>query len=93
MKNISNLLWMNEFVYGWCSIYKGAPFNLQFHPSNLIITKIKIDKDRNDLLKRKAAGIKSTKGKHSVDSTKKVDWDNAQKTFYSRIKPYLLYFP
>ena len=34
----------------------GNPVFVPIHPSNLVITKLKIDKDRADLLKRKAAG-------------------------------------
>merc|ERR1712174_108178 len=34
----------------------GATFPVGIHPSKVVITKLKLDKDRRDLLKRKKAG-------------------------------------
>eukprot|EP01015_Nassula_variabilis_P029907 TRINITY_DN64_c0_g1_i13.p1 TRINITY_DN64_c0_g1~~TRINITY_DN64_c0_g1_i13.p1 ORF type:complete len:166 (-),score=43.97 TRINITY_DN64_c0_g1_i13:122-619(-) len=49
----------------------GAPYQIPIHPSNVTITKLKIDKDRNDLLKRKAVkAIQKGKGeKYTVKDT------------------------
>ncbi|EGR31317.1 hypothetical protein IMG5_113160 [Ichthyophthirius multifiliis] len=40
----------------------GAPYQIPLSASQLVITKIKLDKCREDLLKRKAAGIAKQKG-------------------------------
>ena len=40
----------------------GQPINIPIHPSNVVITKLKIDKDRNELLARKERTL-STKNK------------------------------
>lgn len=39
----------------------GAQVFVGIHPSKVVITKLKIDNDRNALLKRKADGLKSSK--------------------------------
>ncbi|EGR32478.1 hypothetical protein IMG5_081360 [Ichthyophthirius multifiliis] len=40
----------------------GAPYQIPLSASQLVITKVKLDKNREDLLKRKAAGIAKQKG-------------------------------
>lgn len=47
----------------------GSTVNVGIHPSNVIITKLKVDKDRKDLLERKAKGraADKAKGKFTVD--------------------------
>jgi large subunit ribosomal protein L26e len=53
----------------------GAPVNIPIKPSQCTITKLKLDKDRNDLLKRKAQAV-SQKGKgekHTAEGTRKVE--------------------
>ena len=37
--------------------------NVGVHPSKVIVTKLKIDKDRKDLLERKGKGRAAEKGK------------------------------
>lgn len=37
--------------------------NLAIHPSNVVITKLKMDKDRKNLLERKKAAATADKGK------------------------------
>lgn len=49
----------------------GAPVHIPIHPSKCIITKLKIDKDRNDLLARKERAL-STKGKGEKYTKKDV---------------------
>lgn len=47
---------------------KGGQSKLGINPSNVVITKLKIDKDRNTLLARKAAGRKArSSGMNDVD--------------------------
>merc|ERR1711879_813448 len=41
----------------------GSTVNIGIHPSNCVITKLKLDKDRLALLNRKRAGAESGKGK------------------------------
>eukprot|EP01023_Acetabularia_acetabulum_P044125 TRINITY_DN44226_c0_g1_i1.p2 TRINITY_DN44226_c0_g1~~TRINITY_DN44226_c0_g1_i1.p2 ORF type:complete len:152 (+),score=14.12 TRINITY_DN44226_c0_g1_i1:109-564(+) len=41
----------------------GTPVNIGLHPSNCVITKLKLDKDRLALLERKRAGSEAGKGK------------------------------
>eukprot|EP00163_Fabomonas_tropica_P010886 TRINITY_DN2119_c0_g1_i2.p1 TRINITY_DN2119_c0_g1~~TRINITY_DN2119_c0_g1_i2.p1 ORF type:complete len:137 (+),score=54.26 TRINITY_DN2119_c0_g1_i2:1-411(+) len=41
----------------------GAPVQIGFHPSNVVITKIKMDKDRKSILDRKAAAKSGDKNK------------------------------
>ncbi|XP_068637346.1 large ribosomal subunit protein uL24y-like [Aristolochia californica] len=41
----------------------GSTVNVGVHPSNVIITKLKLDKDRKALIERKAKGRASDKGK------------------------------
>jgi large subunit ribosomal protein L26e len=44
------------------------------HPSNVMITKLKIDKDRKSLLERKARGRKAVKGqKYTAKDIAQVD--------------------
>merc|ERR1712115_648376 len=43
----------------------GQSVNIGIHPSNCVITKLKIDKDRLALLNRKRAGAEAGKGKLS----------------------------
>ena len=44
----------------------GAVVNLGIHPSNVVITKLKIDKDRKDLLERKSRSKAEGKFRLSV---------------------------
>jgi large subunit ribosomal protein L26e len=41
----------------------GQTVNVGVHPSKVIVTKLKIDKDRKDLLERKGKGRAAEKGK------------------------------
>merc|ERR1719281_2123523 len=41
----------------------GATINVGIHPSNVVITKLKIDKDRKALIARKKAASEDAKGK------------------------------
>jgi len=50
----------------------GAPIHIPIHPSKVVITKLKIDKDRNDLLARKERGL-STKQKGTKYTGKDVN--------------------
>merc|ERR1712010_290996 len=43
----------------------GQTVQIGIHPSNCVITKLKMDKDRDALLKRKGAGAAAGKGKLS----------------------------
>merc|ERR1711990_1331436 len=43
----------------------GATFPVGIHPSKVLITKLKLDKDRRDLLERKKSGAASSKYKES----------------------------
>ncbi|KAL8549847.1 hypothetical protein ACS0TY_008623 [Phlomoides rotata] len=47
----------------------GSTVNVGVHPSKVVITKLKLDKDRKDLLERKAKGraLDKDKGKFTVD--------------------------
>jgi len=47
----------------------GAPYQIPLHPSQLVITKLKLEKDRKDLLDRKAGGLK----KERKDLSNQVD--------------------
>jgi large subunit ribosomal protein L26e len=51
----------------------GAQVQVGIHPSNLVITKLKVDKDRNALLKRKASARSGEKGKYSEADMARVD--------------------
>lgn len=48
----------------------GASVYVGIHPSNVVIVKLKIDKNRKAILERRAAGKKSAegKGKHTEES-------------------------
>ncbi|XP_070540181.1 large ribosomal subunit protein uL24-like [Ptychodera flava] len=48
----------------------GASVHVGIHPSKVVITKLKLDKDRKRILERKAAGrsVDKTKGKHTEES-------------------------
>merc|ERR1712127_639585 len=49
----------------------GATVHVGIHPSNVVVTKLKIDKDRKLILERKAATrSQDTKGKHTEESVK-----------------------
>lgn len=50
----------------------GAPVNIPIHPSKVVITKLKIDKDRNELLQRKEKAL-SSKNKGSKYTGKDVN--------------------
>eukprot|EP01138_Halocafeteria_seosinensis_P014247 gb/GECG01014546.1/.p1 GENE.gb/GECG01014546.1/~~gb/GECG01014546.1/.p1 ORF type:complete len:143 (+),score=19.42 gb/GECG01014546.1/:1-429(+) len=49
----------------------GAPVQVGFHPSNLVITKLKLDKDRKNILERKRS--KSTGEKYTDAEMSNVD--------------------
>ena len=55
--------------------HAGATFPVGIHPSKVVITKLKLDKDRRDLLKRKKAG--STK-----DEDKGEQHDNCDDMYF-----------
>lgn len=44
----------------------GAQVFVGIHPSNVVITKLKIDKNRNELIKRKADGFAASKNKAAM---------------------------
>lgn len=50
----------------------GTTVHVGIHPSNVVITKLKLDKDRRALLERKAAGRTRVtgvlKGKHTEET-------------------------
>merc|ERR1711893_351244 len=48
----------------------GASVHVGIHPSKVVITKLKMDRDRKEILERKAKArqLKSDKGKHSEES-------------------------
>merc|ERR1712232_102051 len=48
----------------------GQSVNIGIHPSNCVITKLKLDKDRLALLNRKKAGAEAGKGKISQEDVK-----------------------
>ena len=45
------------------SLSPGSTVSIGFHPSNVVITKLKLDNDRKALLERKRRGPASDKGK------------------------------
>lgn len=45
----------------------GAPVNIGIHPSNCVITKLKLDKDRKNILDRKDRSKDSSKGLSDQD--------------------------
>lgn len=45
----------------------GAPVNIGIHPSNCVITKLKLDKDRKNILDRKDRSKDSSKGLSDAD--------------------------
>ena len=47
----------------------GAVVNVGIHPSNVIITKLKMDKDRKSLIARKKAASDGAKGKYTTADT------------------------
>lgn len=49
----------------------GAPVHVGFHPSNLVITKLKLDKDRKKILERKRS--KATGEKYTDTEMSNVD--------------------
>merc|ERR1712141_451657 len=48
----------------------GASVHVGIHPSKVVITKLKMDRDRKEILERKAKArqLKSDKGKHTEES-------------------------
>ena len=47
----------------------GASVNVGIDPSNVVIVKLKMDKDRKNILERKSASkVTSDKGKHTEES-------------------------
>ena len=46
----------------------GAQVFVGIHPSKVVITKLKIDKDRNGLIKRKADGFQTSKNKTAMSA-------------------------
>merc|ERR1712195_260165 len=51
----------------------GSTVNVGIHPSNVVITKLKLDKDRRSILERKNTqkAAEKGKGKHTEESVKK----------------------
>merc|ERR1712086_1054543 len=51
----------------------GSTVNVAIHPSNVVITKLKLDKDRRSILERKNTqkAAEKGKGKHTEESVKK----------------------
>lgn len=47
------------------SLFAGATANVGIHPSNVVITKLKMDKDRKNLIARKKAASADAKGKYT----------------------------
>ncbi len=43
--------------------------NVGIHPSNVVITKLKLDKDRKNLIARKKAATQDSKGKYTAADT------------------------
>lgn len=51
----------------------GATVHVGIHPSNVVITKLKLDKDRRAILERRAKGRQQAeKGKHTEESVQKT---------------------
>merc|ERR1712146_731659 len=55
----------------------GAQVNVGIHPSNVVITKLKLDKDRKAILERKdtSKATEKGKGKYSAAADGKMDLD------------------
>merc|ERR1712139_635037 len=55
----------------------GSTVNVGIHPSNVMITKLKLDKDRRAILERKdtTKAAEKGKGKYGADVDKKVELD------------------
>mmetsp|Transcript_15339 Transcript_15339/g.22282 ORF Transcript_15339/g.22282 Transcript_15339/m.22282 type:complete len:142 (+) Transcript_15339:1222-1647(+) len=51
----------------------GQTVHIPIHPSNCMITKLKIDKDRKNLLERKAMGLREKKGQKWTKAEVSVD--------------------
>lgn len=52
----------------------GTPVAIPIHPSNCIITQLKIDKNRKQILEKNKERKAKGKGKHSQDGINKMDW-------------------
>merc|ERR1711904_145118 len=55
----------------------GSTVNVCIHPSNVMITKLKLDKDRRAILERKdtTKAAEKGKGKYGADADKKMELD------------------
>merc|ERR1712010_182762 len=55
----------------------GSTVNVGIHPSNCLITKLKLDKDRRPILERKdtSKAAEKGKGKYGADADKKMELD------------------
>lgn len=53
----------------------GTTVRLPIHPSNVVITKLHLDKDRKALIDRKRAGLGAEKGKFSDKTVNAADVD------------------
>merc|ERR1711988_1097571 len=55
----------------------GSTVNVGIHPSNVMITKLKLDKDRRAILERKdtTKAAEKGKGKYGADADKKMELD------------------
>merc|ERR1712205_132516 len=55
----------------------GSTVNVGIHPSNVLITKLKLDKDRRAILERKdtSKAAEKGKGKYGADADKKMELD------------------
>eukprot|EP00736_Rhodelphis_marinus_P013352 Rmarinus@m.7378 len=56
-----------------CNKANGATPNAGVHPSNVIITKLKLDKDRKAILNRRNRSARTDKGKYTENDMKDVD--------------------
>ena len=55
----------------------GSTVNVGIHPSNVLITKLKLDKDRRAILERKdtSKATEKGKGKYDASADKKMELD------------------
>lgn len=72
----SNCTWrMLSTLNGWNEKANGTTVHVGIHPSTVIITRLKLDKDRKKILGRKARSrqVRNEKGKYK----EKANWENA----------------
>jgi len=51
----------------------GATVHVGLHPSKVVITKLKLDRDRKAILERRARSKQVEKGKHTEESVKAME--------------------